>query len=103
MAPVPTTRSFQHPTCTCPKCQGKVVLYEKIAKCTNEECGFIIFREKSGHILSDKSILQLITKGKTDPIKGFTTQSGRKMNPVALILDKTNWKVNFDFNDKKKQ
>ena len=103
MAPVPTTRSSQHPTCECPKCQGKVVLYEKIAKCTNEECGFIIFREKSGHRLSDKSILQLITKGKTDLIKGFITQSGKKMNPVALVLDKTNWKVNFDFSDKKKQ
>lgn len=88
---------------TCPKCgKESVVLYPKVAKCKNEDCGYVIFRNKSGKDLSDKNLIDLLTKGKTSQIKGFRSKS-EKMFDACLRLDDTLKPVfEFDNTGKKK-
>ncbi|HML64723.1 MAG TPA: DNA topoisomerase 3 [Dysgonomonas sp.] len=88
---------------TCPKCgKESVVLYPKVAKCKNEDCGYVIFRNKSGKDLSDKNLIDLLTKGKTSLIKGFKSKS-EKMFDACLRLDDTLKPVfEFDNTGKKK-
>lgn len=83
---------------TCPKCgKESVVLYPKVAKCKNEDCGYVIFRNKSGKDLSDKNLIDLLTKGKTSLIKGFRSKA-EKMFDACLQLDDT-LKAVFEFDN----
>lgn len=83
---------------TCPKCgKESVVLYPKVAKCKNEDCGYVIFRNKSGKDLSDKNLIDLLTKGKTSLIKGFRSKA-EKMFDACLRLDDT-LKAVFEFDN----
>lgn len=83
---------------TCPKCgKESVVLYPKVAKCKNEDCAYVIFRNKSGKDLSDKNLIDLLTKGKTSQIKGFRSKS-EKMFDACLRLDDT-LKPVFEFDN----
>lgn len=51
----------------CPKCEtGKIMLYPKVAKCDNTDCGLIVFRNKSDKQLSDKQVMELVTAKKPD-------------------------------------
>lgn len=88
---------------TCPKCQKEsVVLLQKVAKCKNEDCGYVIFRNKSGKDLSDKHLIDLLTKGKTSLIKGFKSKA-EKLFDAYLRLDETLKPVfEFDNTSKKK-
>ena len=86
----------------CPKCkQSKVRIYPKVAKCTNENCGLVVFRNISEKQLSDKQILDLLTSGKTSIIKGFKSKGG-KIFDAGLKFDE-NLKVTFDFEKKGKK
>lgn len=80
----------------CPLCRhASVRIYPKIAKCTDESCGFRIFREVCGKTLSEKEIYALLTKGKTEIIKGLAGKSGKKFN--AAITLKEDGTTTFDF------
>ena len=80
----------------CPLCRhASVRIYPKIAKCTDESCGFRIFREVCGKTLSEKDIYALLTKGKTEIIKGLAGKSGKKFN--AAITLKEDGTTTFDF------
>jgi DNA topoisomerase-3 len=85
--------------CACPKCKnGKVVFYPKVAKCTGANCGLVVFRSVSDKQLSDKQITDLLTKGKTEVIKGFKSKAGKAF-AAALKFDE-NWRVVFNFEKK---
>ena len=59
-------------TCPCPKCgNGRILFYPKVAKCSNVDCTLTIFRSKCDKQLTDKQIVELVTKRKTGLIKGF--------------------------------
>lgn len=86
----------------CPKCKsGQVTIYKKVAKCNNEDCGFILFRNKSGKDLTDGQIEDLITKGKTGIIKGFKSKENKPFD-AALTLN-SDYKATFDFNSNKRK
>jgi DNA topoisomerase-3 len=88
--------------CVCPKCKtARVRFYPKVAKCTDANCGLVIFRNVSEKQLSDKQITDLLTKGKTDIIKGFKSKGGKSFD-AALKFDE-NYRVVFDFPEKKKK
>jgi DNA topoisomerase-3 len=87
--------------CVCPKCQtAQVRFYPKVAKCTDADCGLVVFRNKSEKELSDKQITDLLTKGKTAVIKGFKSKAGKSFD-AALKFD-ADFKVIFEFAEKKK-
>jgi DNA topoisomerase-3 len=85
---------------TCPKCgTGRILLYPKVAKCDNTDCGLVIFRNKSDKQLTDKQITELVTTKKTGMIKGFKSKAGKLFDASLAFDDQFN--VVFVFPEKK--
>ncbi len=85
---------------TCPKCKCKTILvYPKVAKCTNAECGFIIFRSICGKTISKTQISDLLSKGKTGIIKGLKSKAVKQFD-ASLELD-ADFQIKFVFPPKK--
>ena len=87
-------------TCPCPKCgSGRILFYPKVAKCSNVDCTLTIFRNKCDKQLTDKQVVELVTKRKTGLIKGFKGKNG-KVFDASLVLDEQ-FNVAFSFPEKK--
>ena len=87
-------------TCSCPKCgSGRILFYPKVAKCSNVDCTFTVFRNKCDKQLTDKQIVELATKRKTGLIKGFKGKNGKAFD-ASLVLD-GEFNVAFSFPEKK--
>lgn len=85
---------------TCPKCgTGRILLYPKVAKCDNADCGLVIFRNKSDKQLTDKQVTELVTAKKTAMIKGFKSKAGKPFDASLAFDDQFN--VVFVFPEKK--
>jgi DNA topoisomerase-3 len=81
----------------CPRCGKKVISYQKAYACESgkEGCGFVIFRTIAQKEITNAQAQKLLTKGKTDLIKGFTAKSGKKFEAyLTMTPDKT---VEFQF------
>ncbi|EFU29787.1 type IA DNA topoisomerase [Segatella buccae] len=91
-----------YPVYRCPKCgQQSVGIYAKVAKCKNEGCGFHIFREVCGTLLSEDNIRDLLTTGRTPVLKGLTSKAGKKFN--ARLVLKDDYTTTFEFEQNKKR
>lgn len=92
-----------YPVYRCPKCgQQSVGIYAKVAKCRHETCGFHVFREVCGILLSEDNIRDLISSGRTPILKGLTSKAGKKFN-ARLVLGE-DYATSFEFeNNKGKQ
>ena len=92
-----------YPAYRCPKCgQQSVGIYAKVAKCRHETCGFHVFREVCGILLSEDNIRDLISSGRTPILKGLTSKAGKKFN-ARLVLGE-DYATSFEFeNNKGKQ
>ena len=89
-----------YPVYRCPKCgQQSVGIYAKVAKCRHETCGFHVFREVCGILLSEDNIRDLISSGRTPILKGLTSKAGKKFN-VRLVLGE-DYITSFEFENKK--
>ena len=87
-------------TCPCPKCgNGRILFYPKVAKCSNVDCTLTIFRSKCDKQLTDKQIVELVTKRKTGLIKGFKGKNSKAFD-ASLVLDEQ-FNVAFSFPEKK--
>ena len=87
-------------TCPCPKCgSGRILFYPKVAKCSNVDCTLTTFRNKRDKQLSDKQIVELVTKRKAVLIKGFKGKNGKAFD-ASLVLDEQ-FNVGFSFPEKK--
>ena len=96
-------------TCPCPKCgSGRILFYPKVAKCSNVDCTLTIFCNKCDKQLTDKQVVELVTKRKTGLIKGFKGKNGKegfkgkngKAFDASLVLDEQ-FNVAFSFPEKK--
>lgn len=83
-------------TASCPKCNSKMRVSTKTFQCTSDECDFHIFREIAGKKISAIQIDKLLSKGRSDLLKGFKGKEGKKFEAV-LSLNKESWKVDFSF------
>ena len=89
-----------YPVYHCPKCgQQSVGIYAKVAKCRHETCGFHVFRDICGILLSEDNIRDLISSGRTPILKGLTSKAGKKFN-ARLVLGK-DYTTSFEFENKK--
>ena len=89
-----------YPAYHCPKCgQQSVGIYAKVAKCRHESCGFHVFREVCGILLSEDNIRDLISSGRTPILKGLTSKAGKKFN-ARLVLGE-GYTTSFEFENKK--
>ena len=81
---------------TCPKCrQTTVRLFEKVAKCTDETCGWVLFRAVCGKILSENEVKTLMDTGKSPLLKGLKSRADKKFD--AYIVLKEDGTTAFDF------
>lgn len=85
----------------CPKCKDKAVIREKVVKCVNEECGWIIFRKVCGVQLSYKDIEDLLTKKRTPLIKKMVGKSNKAFD--AFIVLGSDGSTSFEFPKTKKR
>ena len=91
-----------YPVYRCPKCgQQSVGIYAKVAKCRHESCGFHVFREVCGILLSEDNIRDLISSGRTPILKGLTSKAGKKFN--ARLALKNDYTTTFEFEQNKKR
>ena len=95
-----TPEQKSYPVYRCPKCgQQSVGIYAKVAKCRHESCGFHVFREVCGILLSEDNIRDLISSGRTPILKGLTSKVGKKFN-ARLVLGE-DYITFFEFENKK--
>ena len=84
---------------SCPACkQGIIRPTPKGAGCNRwrEGCNFSIWAEIAGKTLSEAQMKELLSKGKTKPIKGFKKKSGDGTFDAVLVLNEE-FKVRFEF------
>ena len=82
--------------CLCPKCkQGTMQFFGKVVRCSNKECGMPVFKQVAGKLLSDADITDLLTKGKTKTLNGFTSKQGKPFSAAIAFDDNFNTKFVF--------
>lgn len=85
----------------CPKCKtGTVRKTIKGAGCSRfkEGCNFSIWGQINGKKLTDEHIRHLVTKGRTELIKGFKKKDGQGTYDACLVLT-DDFKVRLEFQD----
>lgn len=83
----------------CPLCKtGHIFKNSKAYSCSNwrNGCKFTIWSQVAGKKLTDNLIKQLLTKGKTGYLKGFTSTKGKKFDAYLIYKD---GKLDFEFKD----
>jgi len=84
------------PELKCPKCQQyNLVIKDKIVKCPDEQCNWILFRSICGVQLSITDITLLLTQNKTSLIKNMKSKNGKKFD--AYIVLKEDFNTTFEF------
>lgn len=84
----------------CPKCeQGTMQFFGKVVRCSNKECGMPVFKQVAGKLLTDADITDLLTKGKTRTLNGFTSKQGKSFS-AAIAFDE-NFNTKFVFAERK--
>lgn len=81
----------------CPKCGKEMTFYPKVVKCSNTDCGLILFTSLASKTLSDEVIQTLLSGNQTTIIKGFKSETG-KFFDAALVLDE-DYKIKFIFDN----
>jgi len=80
----------------CPKCQQKTVkLLDKVAKCTDRGCQWLLFRNICGRILSEDDVRMILASGKSSLIRGMTSRKNKKFD--AFIVLKEDGSTAFEF------
>ncbi len=95
-------RLFSHKDsgCQCPKCkQGTMQFFGKVVRCSSKECGMPVFKQIAGKLLTDADITDLLTKGKTRTLNGFTSKQGKPFS-AAIAFDE-NFNTKFVFAERK--
>lgn len=91
-------RLFSHKDsgCQCPKCkQGAMQFFGKVVRCSNKECGMPVFKQVAGKLLTDADITDLLTKGKTRTLNGFTSKQGKSFSAAIAFDENCNTKFVF--------
>lgn len=83
---------------TCPKCeQGEILENKKGFGCNRfrDGCDFVIWKTVAKKKMTQKQVGDLLAKGRTGEIKGFTSKAGKKF--AASLKMSADFKVEFDF------
>lgn len=94
------------PKAKCPLCKGNILIMPGLGyKCENNRkdngtCAFFLGKI-AGKLVSSADIQELLLKGKTGEIKGFTSKNGKKFS-AHLKLKQDKKGVEFEFDDSKK-
>jgi DNA topoisomerase III len=85
------------PTLVCPKCKKQdLIIRDKIVKCPDEICNWVLFRNVCGVQISISDIESLLDTGKTSLIKGMQSKAGKKFNAYIVLNEKTESSFAFE-------
>lgn len=80
----------------CPKCQKKSVkLFEKVAKCSDETCGWLLFRTICGKALLEKDIKAILTNKKSPLLKGLKSKAGKTFDTYIVLKEDRSTEFEF--------
>src|SRR5438477_195684 len=79
----------------CPKCGSPIVERFKSFTCTNEDCGFTIWKTIAGRLLSRDEFETLVRDKHIGPLSGFRSRKGKRFHAVLKLSD--GFKAEFDF------
>lgn len=79
----------------CPFCDSDYLEYKKIFKCSNQECGSVIFRSMASKNITKTIAKKLLKDGRIEDVEGFISKSGKEFS-TSLTFDE-NRKCVFDF------
>ena len=86
------------PELKCPKCrEHNLMIKEKVVKCPDEKCNWVLFRVVCGVHLTTEHITLLVIKGKTPLIKNMKSKSGKKFDAFLVLSD--DLKISFEFSE----
>ncbi|MDV4042961.1 DNA topoisomerase III [Elizabethkingia anophelis] len=85
-----------YPDLICPKCKAyKLIIRDKVARCCDEACGWILFRKMCGVQLDITEIENLVTRGKTNLLKGMKCRAGKTFDAYIILKDKGESSLEF--------
>lgn len=91
---------FEHPEpprYRCPKCgMETLTLHRKVARCSDPDCAFLLFRVFNGRELTDEEMLCLL-QGKNTDFLSFVSRKGRPYE-ASLKMDE-NYRIEMTFRD----
>lgn len=70
----------------CPQCGKPVKVFSNSVSCSDEDCGWKMWRMVAGKTISDKMIPVLLSGGTTSVVKGFLSKTGKRFD-AALRLN----------------
>jgi len=79
---------------SCPKCKGSLLIDTKVVRCS--KCDFKIWRTVAGKLLSEADMTEIMKKGISKRIDGFTSRAGKSFSAM-LKLKKDLSGVEFKF------
>ncbi|MBA0882506.1 type IA DNA topoisomerase [Flavobacterium undicola] len=87
----------KQPELICPKCGiQKLVIRDKLIKCSDQNCSWVQFRNICGIQLNLENLEKLITTGKTTLLKGMSSRSGKKFDAFIVMNDKAESSFEFE-------
>ncbi|AZA54491.1 type IA DNA topoisomerase [Chryseobacterium sp. G0201] len=87
------------PELICPKCKTRhLIIRDKIVKCPDVVCQWVLFRSICGVQLNLKEVENLIIKGKTTILKGMTSKAGKKFDARIVLNEKAETTFEFENN-----
>jgi len=85
------------PPLPCPRCrQQRLLLRDQLVKCPDPACNWVQFRTVCSVTLPLPEIIQLITKGSTNPIRGMKSRSGKKFDACIVLDEKGDASFTFE-------
>ncbi|MCP1994359.1 type IA DNA topoisomerase [Flavobacterium sp. HSC-61S13] len=81
---------------SCPKCKRNTLqIRDKVVKCLNSECNWLVFRNVCEVTLQIRDINNLIENGRTELLQGLQSKTGKKFD--AYIVLKEDFTTQFEF------
>lgn len=85
----------------CPKCkESSVKTYPKVAKCTKEDCDWLLFRVVCGKTMTEKTVEALLKNNKSTLLKGLKSKKNTTFD--AYLILKVDGTTVFEFPKKQK-
>lgn len=84
------------PALICPRCKAQqLIIRDKLIKCSQETCSWVLFRTVCGVQLKVAEIESLVQTGRTPLIKGMKSKVGKKFDAFIVMDDK--YCTSFEF------
>lgn len=97
-------QSIEPKTPLCPKCkQHHLKVYDKVVKCPNEQCEWLLFRTICGKKMTIPAIISLIEKKKTPLLKGLKSKANKTFDAYLILNEDMTTSFEFPKNKRKRR